>query len=266
MFSETPEEAWELRYGQPAPRLPDLQKFLNHRSVRKFRQEPLAGDLVAGLIAAAQSAATSSNLQSWSVISVDDPDRRDAIAKVASDQQQIRDCGLFLAFLADLYRLRRAALDAGETPDALSTSEMYTVAVVDAALAAERLVCAAEHLGLGICYIGALRNDPGAVADILNLPEGVFGLFGLCVGYPSEPMTSEIKPRLRQDAVWFREQYDVNAPVSEYNERMRAFYESQNMKGAVTWSMRSGRRVSKRALDGRENNLAWLRSRGLLLE
>jgi hypothetical protein len=136
------------------------------------------------------------------------------------------------------------------------------MAVVDAALAAERMVCAAEAIGLGICYIGAIRNDPEFVSEALALPEGVFPVFGLCLGWPEEPVTAHIKPRLSQDAIWFREKYNREVDVSEYDGRMSAFYRSENMKGEVTWSMRSGRRVDNDHLTGREGQKAWLESRG----
>ena len=74
----------------------------------------------------------------------------------------------FFAFLIDHYRLRRCAALVGEECRGLDFNEFYTMAVVDASLAAERMVCAAEAVGLGICYIGALRNDPYAVAELLR--------------------------------------------------------------------------------------------------
>ncbi|MER3466208.1 MAG: hypothetical protein C4340_03365 [Armatimonadota bacterium] len=124
--------------------------------------------------------------------------------------------------------------------------------LVDAALAAERMVCAAETLGLGICYIGALRNDAQGVAQLLNLPDGTFGAFGLCLGWPSPDAKSEIKPRLRPNTIWFKERYQAETDISEYDERMRQFYASQGMNPGVTWSMRSGKRVDDHHLTGRE--------------
>jgi hypothetical protein len=186
------------------------------------------------------------------------------VSKLCGDQKHITDCGLFFAFLADVHRMRSAAQSAGELADGLDYTEFYTMAVIDASLAAERMVCAAESLGLGICYIGGLRNDPQGVQDLLGLPAGTFGVFGLCIGWPSEPMTAEIKPRLAQDAVWFKEQYSQNPNVAEYDERMKEFYDSQKMKVDVTWSQRSGRRVGTKQLTGREVLLSWLQKQGFL--
>jgi nitroreductase len=262
MFDEIPSEAWRKRYGFDSPPLPNLAKFLNHRSVRQYKPDPIPRGTIQGLVAAAQSAATSSNLQLYSLISIQDPSRRAAIAEMCGPNSQILSASWFFAFAADHFRLKKAAQAKGEAAAGLSYTEYYTMAVIDAALAAERMVCAAEALGIGICYIGSLRNRPEQVADLLGLPLGVFGLFGLCLGYPEEPLLAEIKPRLRQESIWFEETYRLDPDVEEYNARMKDFYESQGMKGAFDWSMRSGRRVDEFHLEGREGQKAALERSG----
>ncbi len=265
MFDESAGQAWLARYGSASPGLPDLGTFLNHRSVRKFKPDPISEEIVRGLVAAAQSAATSSNLQLWSVVSVQDPDRRERIAELCASQKQVKSCAVYFCFLADHYRLRKAAEDHGKSCEGLGHAEFFTMAVIDAALAAERMVCAAESLGLGICYIGALRNDAAGVKQFLNLPEGAFGLFGLCIGWPAEPLRADIKPRLSQDAIWFRETYDQEVSVSDYDQRMGEFYESQGMDRSQPWSQKSGSRVDLHHMTGRETLLEWLRGQGFLL-
>jgi nitroreductase len=264
MFDETPSEAWRQRYGADGPALPDLAQFLNHRSVREYTNDPIPADTLAGLLAAAQSASTSSNLQLWSVVTVEDPQRRLEIARLCADQKQIKDAAVFLAFFADHYRLRRAASVMGENAAGLDFHEFFVMAVIDAALAAERLVCAAESLGIGACYIGALRNDPVGVKEFFRLPTGVFGVFGLCLGWPKEPLGAAIKPRLPQDCVVHSEVYQ-DGGIGNYDDRMRTFYLSQKMKGDVTWSMRSGRRVDELHLTGREAIKAFLQEQGMAL-
>ena len=216
---------------------------------------------MAGLVAAAQSASTSSNLQLWSVVSVQDPGRRADITRLCGDQDQVREAPWFLAFLADHHRLRFAAARRGEACEGLGYEEFLLMATVDAALASERLVCAAESLGIGSCYIGGLRNDPEGVRDLLGLPDGVFGLFGLCLGYPKSE--ASVKPRLAQRAVWFRERYDPAPDTDEYDARMRSFYEAEGMRGDRTWAARSGGRVDRHHLTGREILKGWLARIGM---
>lgn len=265
MFDESFAEAWRIRYGhEPGSDLPDLARFLGHRSIRRFKDEPVDESVIQGLVAAAQSAATSSSLQLYSLISVQDPARREAMAQLCADQKQIRTAGWFFGFFADHYRIRQIAEQVGEDASGLGFVEFYTMAVIDAALAAERMVCAAESLGLGICYIGALRNNPQGVRELLNLPEGVFGVFGLCLGWPREPVRSHIKPRLAQEDIWFRETYRREVDTSDYNSRMKEFYAAEGMASEDSWAKKSGKRLSQ--LTGREVLKSWLEAQGFLLK
>ncbi len=265
MFTEPFDALWLSRYGTPppVPELPDLTPFLRHRSVREFAPDPVPEEVARVLFACAQSASTSSNLQLWSAISVQDPGRRARLAELCAGQAQVRESAWCWAFLADHRRLAAAARAAGIEPAGLGTMEFYTMAVIDAALAAERLACAAERLGLGVCYIGALRNDPAAVAALLDLPEGTFGLFGLCVGRPRPGCAAEAKPRLAQEAVWFRERYGNAPDTAEYDARLNAWNAARGRPAG--WTERSGRRVdgSPGQMGGRAGQAAWLRERGM---
>jgi nitroreductase len=229
--------------------------------VRSYSDRPIPEEWVHAVIGVAQGAATSSSLQLWSVISIQDPETRQEIARLA-DNKHIAAAAWYFAFLVDHYRLKTAASKVGEDAAGLDYAEFYTMALVDVALAAERMVCAAETLGLGICYIGGMRNRAPEIKRVLDLPEGTFCPFGLCLGWPAEPVTAHVKPRLSQDAVWFREKYNREPPIEEYNKRMAEFYESENMKGDVNWSMRSGRRADDHHLTGREILKGWLEEQG----
>jgi nitroreductase len=263
LMQETFEEAWQQRFAESAPeRREELAPLARHRSIRQYSGEAVPESLVRCLVGVAQGAATSSNLQLWSIVSVQDPQTREEIAKIADNYQHIREAAWFFAFAADHHRLREAAAEVGEAAEGLDYVEFYTMAVIHAALAAERFVCAAESLGLGICYIGALRNNPAEIKRILALPEHTFAPFGLCLGWPAEDSQAKIKPRLSQEAVWFRERYGESPPIAEYDERMKAFYEQEKMKGDVTWSMRSGRRVDNHHLTGRDVLKEWLEQQG----
>ncbi|KAF0240424.1 MAG: hypothetical protein FD180_4940 [Planctomycetota bacterium] len=266
MFTEPFPALWRARYGEAAPpaEVPALTPFLRHRSVRDFAPEPIPEDTVRVLFAAAQAAATSANLQLWSAISVQEPARRDAIAKLCADQKQIRDCAWFFAFVVDHFRLEKAARDAGENPAGLDLAEFFAMGCVDAALAAERLTCAAEFAGLGCCYIGALRNDVEGVKRLLEIPGRCFPIFGLCLGKVAASCKAEAKPRLSQPAIWFREKYDASPDTAEYDRRMAAFYASQGQKADVSWAQRCGRRVdgSAKSITGRDGLKTWMEREG----
>jgi len=201
-----------------------IQLLKAHRSIRKFTAEPLADELVAEIVACGQAAATSSNIQATTVIRVRDPHTRQALAGLAGGQDYVASCGAFLVFCADLHRARLACeLQGGAFIPGMT--EHFIIATVDVALAAQNCAVAAESLGLGICYIGALRNQPQAVVDLLALPEDVYPVFGLCLGHPAQD--PEPKPRLPLAAVLKEEVYtdpDGVAAIRAYDERLREYY------------------------------------------
>src|ERR1700704_2643822 len=186
---DTKAEALALRYGEGAEPAPGpwndvIATLLSHRSVRGFVPDALPAGTLETLVAAAQSASTSSNLQTWSVVSVTDPAKKAALARIASNQKHIEQCPLFLVWLADLSRNQRLGAEEGVTLETIPHFESYLVAAIDGALAAQNATVAAESLGLSMVYIGALRNNPIEVGRLLSLPPGAMAVFGMCVGYP----------------------------------------------------------------------------------
>jgi len=245
-----------------------LATILAHRSVRAYLPDPLPAGTLEALVAAAQSASTSSNLQTWSVVAVEDPARKARLAELASGQKHIVQCPLYLVWCVDLARLRHAAEERQIVLEGLDYLEPFIVGIVDAALAAQNAAVALESLGLGFVLIGAMRNHPEAVAAELGLPSGVMALFGMCVGYPDPAKPTGIKPRLAQRAILHREQYSAepqSAAFTEYNERIRAFQREQRMP-EIDWTQQATTRVrTAEALHGRDRIRAALEILGFVL-
>lgn len=271
----TPNQAHlQARYGAqtPAPslanlpELPALQALLGHRTVRSFTDAPLPEHTIETLVAAAQSAPSSSNLQTWSVIAVQSQERRDQLAQLAGQQQHISAAPLVLVWLADLSRIERLSQAQGREPQGLHYLDTFLMAVIDATLAAQNAVVAAEALGLGTCYIGGMRNQPEKVAQVLGTPDKVFAVFGLLVGHPDPARPASIKPRLPQSSVLHHEQYRVptsqDEEVGDYNATLRAFMQSQGMP-VVDWSAQVvDRLLTPEALSGRHRLYEALRNAG----
>jgi nitroreductase len=257
-----PFELLKARYGsgQHAPSVeslnPVLETLFAHRSVRAFKPDPLPDGTLELLVAAAQSAPSSSNLQVWSAIAVESQAGRERIATLVGNQQHVREAPLFLAWLVDLSRLQRLARERGRELDGADYLDTFLMGVIDAALAAQNALNAAESLGLGTVYIGALRNQPEAVAAELGIKpgDGVYPVFGLVIGHPDTARPASVKPRLPQSSVLYRERYapaPVEQEVGGYDEAMRAFYASQGLPVA-TWSEHSLARLkSPEELKGR---------------
>ena len=147
-----------------------MDLLLSHRSVRGFLSDPLPAGTLEALVAAAQSASSSSNVQAWTVIAVENPETKAALAKIANGQKHMEECPVLLVWCADLARTKQIGERHSYPTDATGFLESFIVSVVDAALAAQNATVAAESFGLGMVYIGALRNNPEEVARILKLP------------------------------------------------------------------------------------------------
>ncbi len=214
-----------------------LRLQLAHRSVRKFGPRDVTDDELDALIAAAQSAPTSSNLQPWSVVAVRDPARKARLAALAANQAFIEQAPLFLVWVADLGRAHRLATRAGVPLAAAEYLETTIIGFVDTALAAQNAVVAAASLGLGSVFVGALRNHPEQVAAELALPQHAVATFGLAVGAPDPTEHAGIKVRLPRAAVLHRERYDAEAAdahIATYDERLSAYNARFGLTG--NWS------------------------------
>ncbi len=221
---------------------PVLTQIHRHASVRRYTEAPVSDDLLERIVRAAQAASTSSNLQSWSVVAVRRAETRQRLAELCGGQQHVAAAPLFLAFCADRARLDRACQLAGYTQDT-STLETFLVSALDAVIAAQNAALAAEALGLGICYIGGIRNHPDEVIDLLGLPPLVFPVVGMTVGWPARPLRP--RPRLPLQTVLHHERYQPvhDAALLAYDETMRA--SGIYKKTGQGWLERSARRVQQ---------------------
>ncbi|RCV86226.1 oxygen-insensitive NADPH nitroreductase [Billgrantia montanilacus] len=199
-----------------------IELLKSHRSIRKFTDRKIPHELLLELIRAGQAAATSSHVQAYSVIHVKDPANRELIAELAGGQTYVATASDFLVFCADMKRPTEASERTGANV-VRGMTEQLLVASVDTALMAQNVAIAAESEGLGICYIGGIRNNPQAISDLLRLPEHVYPVFGMCLGYPAhEP---DVKPRLPVEAILKEDYYtDDSELVAVFDEAMQTYY------------------------------------------
>ncbi len=265
----------KARYGYHdlSSSLPDntvIEQLLSHRSIRHYLPDPVTDEELSAMIAAAQSAGSSSNLQAWSVITVRDADKRARLVELTHNQTQILEAPLHLVWLADLSRLDRLAQALGRPKAGLDYMDSFLIAVVDAALAAQNAVIAAESLGLGTNYIGGMRNHPEIIAEMFDLPPKTVAVFGLCVGRPDPQRPASIKPRLPQSVVVHNETYSAEQAdkgIDDYNQAMARFYEAQKMNVHASWAVHSVKRLAgPETLAGRDRLVEALHHRGFKLK
>jgi nitroreductase len=241
---------------------PIIEAQLKHRSIRKFIDKPVDDGLLVDLIRAAQGAASSSFIQAYSLVEVTDSENRSKIATLAGGQTWVEKAPTFLVICADLSRIEHCCVQEG-MGELEGYAEHFLAASVDAALLAQNLMLGAESVGLGAVFIGGIRNDPKQVSELLNLPDQVFPVFGLCLGWPdAEP---DLKPRLPVDVILHKDTYDASrcaTDVANYDEQMQAYYASRgsNQRNS-TWSAQTAAAVQQKK---REHLKDFLQSKGFL--
>jgi len=211
--------------------------MMRHRSIRKYKPDPVPEEALEAILRAAQMASTSSNTQSYSVIAVTDAELKSRLAEISDSQAFVAACPLYLVWCADLYR-NRVVCEMHGVELVSWTTENFLMASVDAALAAQNAALAAESLGLGIVYVGSLRNNLREATKLLNLPPLVYPVFGMCVGYPDHD--PDQRPRLPLEAILHRNAYDPEKAakgIEAYDEVMQRYYrERSGGRRDTVWS------------------------------
>jgi len=188
-----------------------VTKMLNkHVSVRHYTDEPISDEMLRAILNAARRSPTSSNVQAYTFIVVRNPQTKQQLAELGGNQKYIASCPVFLLICADVNRLNIAS--AMHDKKLILNLENMLVASVDAALAGMSVMTAAESFGLGAVMIGGMRNHPQEVAKLMQFPQGVYVVFGMCLGWPDMEKYPPQKPRLPEDLIIHYEQYDTSDP------------------------------------------------------
>ncbi|MFZ4579347.1 MAG: nitroreductase family protein [Myxococcota bacterium] len=193
--------------------LPTLDLLTRHRSIRRFTDAAVPDADVQTAVRAGQAASTSTAAQAYCAIEVTEPTVRAALVPLAGNQRMVERCGAFLVICGDTHRHRLTCSDVGQPYEA--GFEALLVAAIDASLFAQNIAVAFEAMGYGVCYVGGLRNQLEDVDALLGgLPQGVYPLFGMCVGVPAEEPLP--RPRLPLASVLLRDRYPDDATIRNH--------------------------------------------------
>lgn len=254
--------------------IPDaITALLNRRVIRKFKHDPISDPTMALLLSAAQSAPTKSNLQQYSILIINDEDVKNQVADLVPSMPWMKTAPIIALFLGDVRRIRRIAEMRGHTYQN-NNADTFMNAAVDAALAMQCFITAADHLGLGTCPISYVRNRIEDLADILSLPEGVFPIAGLCVGYPDDK--GYVSMRLPQSIVVHQDRYNdenLEAEITDYDDRAHERFalspgkqrhtDTYGVLEKCTWSENVARQLS---LPERAGFAEFLKNKGIRLD
>jgi FMN reductase [NAD(P)H] len=188
-----------------------IRRVLSRKTVRRYSDKMPDENLLDVLTAAALSASAKSDFQQASILRVRDAAKRAAIGELFPAMPWIGNAPAFFIFLGDARRLQNIGEIRGK-PVQNGTLEGFFNASVDAALAMQTMILCAESVGLGVCPISVIRNEVDKVAAVLGLPDLVFPVTGLCLGYPQGD--GYVSLRLPRLATTHLDRYDDSALVS----------------------------------------------------
>ena len=225
---------------------------LQHRSCRRFRQTPVPEKTLRFLFACSLSAPSKSDLQQVSIIHLESKDSRDFIHSVLPSMPWINTAPVFLLFCGDSHRIQTVC-EMHNTTFAHDPVDAFFNTATDTAMVLQNFIIAAEAAGLGCCPISAVREFTEQVAKFCQMPDGVYPLAGLCLGYPEgEP---DISVRLPMSASLHKDTYNeknLKANIRDYDKRREEIspYESQRqidlygLSDSYGWSSDKARQTS----------------------
>jgi nitroreductase/FMN reductase [NAD(P)H] len=270
------EEALAERFGTDfsvradMPGRDELTRLASHRSHRRYTARTVDPQLLRLLFACALSAPSKSDLQQADIVHVADRSRVKAIVDLIPDMPWINQAPVFLVFCGNNRRIRKIGEWCGK-PFANDHLDHFMNAAVDAGLVMMNFVRAATAVGLGTCPISAVRNRPNEVSRLLELPDWVFPVAGLCIGYPAE--AGRISARLPLAVTVHTDRYNetnLKQNIDAYDRRRQALQPYRRQRYAdrypdvefYGWSEEKARHYS---VPEREDFGAFIRSQGFSL-
>jgi nitroreductase len=178
--------------------------ILNHRSIRKYTEDPVPSEILDYILEAGTRASTTGNMQVYSIIVTTEPSLKEKLYPCHFNQPMVKQAPVVLTFCADFNRFSRWCLLRNAEPG-YDNFLSFVTAAIDALLVAQNVCVAAEDAGLGICYLGTTTYMADRIIEILEIPEGVVPVTTVTLGYPDED--PGLTDRLPLEAVVHRETY-----------------------------------------------------------
>lgn len=162
-----------------------MNQMKNRKSIRKYSSRKIDKDLLNELLEIACRASTTGNMQLYSIILTEDDEMKKKLSPAHFNQPMIKQAPVSLTFCADFRRFSMWCEERRAKPG-YDNFLSFMNAAIDAMLVAQTFCVAAEQKGLGICYLGTVLYNSAQIIDILKLPELVFPITTITVGYPDE--------------------------------------------------------------------------------
>ena len=225
-----------------------IEQIHQHRSIRKYKPDPVSKDIMDKILNAGIRTSSSGNMQTYSIIVTRDPDLRNQLLEPHFQQSMVIEAPVLLTFCADFHRMRRW-LNISDAPDNFDNYFSFMVGAIDAILVSQTVALAAESLGLGICFLGSTFANADQIGTILDLPKNVIPVTGFSLGYPAED--PDLRDRLPSPGLIHKEKYQ-----SINDDDILKIYQDREKKGWLRYMQ--SKRLKELAQKHSVENLAQL--------
>jgi nitroreductase len=163
-----------------------MRLLLERASVRDFESRAIPDEVFDDIMRAAAHAPTGGNLQPYSIVAVRDAAVKEKLTVMCGGQRFISRAPVALVFCIDYHRLERWARLESAPFSARDTFMSFWIAFQDTVIAAQNVCTAADAMGLGSVYVGSIMSSFTELREMLDMPEGVFPVVLLSIGYPKQ--------------------------------------------------------------------------------
>ncbi|MDF7638246.1 NADPH-dependent oxidoreductase [Lactobacillus sp. ESL0791] len=224
---------------------------VNHRSIRKFKDQVLTSEQLATLEEVFRRTPTSMFMQNASLLHMTDAKKRAQIRELCNQKYVGAEGDLFI-FVADLYRNQQIRQQLGKDDGRLHMTDLFLQAMEDAVLAFQNVANAVESLGLGYVPLGTINDHPLKMLKVLNLPKMTFAVLGMQVGIPDQE--PQLKPRLPLEFTTFENEYQTNFKVNDlhdYDQIVTTYYDLRDSNKRIDSFTKqiTGKKLDKRRID-----------------
>lgn len=240
---------------------------LNHRTIRKFKDQTLTADQLENLYRVASQTSTSMFTQQASILHLTDPKKRKAVREI-SGQPYVGANGDLFIFVADLFRNQQIRQQKGLDDGRLHSTDIFFQAFEDTVLMVQNVVNAVESQNLGAVILGSINDDPEKLVQVLDLPKMTFPVLGLQVGVPDQ--SPQLKPRLPLNFVAFENNFPHSLDIqdlADYDQKVTTYYDLRDANRRIDSFTKqiSGPKLAKH-FTNRDKIVQVLHNQGLCLD
>ncbi len=228
-----------------------IDQQVNHRSIRKFKDQQLTEEQLTTLYTVFQHTATSLFMQNATLLHITDETKRAKIRELCG-QKYVGAQGDLFIFVVDLYRNQQIRQQLGKDDGRLHTTDIFFQGLDDTLLAWQNVANAVESMGLGYVPLGTINDHPLAMLDVLDLPKLTFPALGMQVGVPDQE--PQLKPRLPLEFTTFENDYPRDFAVDnlkDYDQVVTTYYDLRDTNKRIDSFTKqiTGEKLNTRAID-----------------